>query len=175
MESNKLPDNSKDILFVTFTNVFSTNTYKLNSSLDSRIDSANTIVVLLVDIVRFLFESVPVDGAGLDLVDDLAEQVTVASLVVEVADDDLVASGVQKAKRVHPHAEGSFFARARVVPLHVSNFGSLLFGQLESVLGVEDFGDENGVDLCVSAHDVSARRDVGDAHIGGVLDHFLGA
>mmetsp|Transcript_7936 Transcript_7936/g.13318 ORF Transcript_7936/g.13318 Transcript_7936/m.13318 type:complete len:315 (-) Transcript_7936:704-1648(-) len=171
VELDELPDHGEHVLLLALGDVDAAHADELDLELLAGLNHGVVVDVLAEVVLGLRVDLLPLDNALVDLVQHFVEEDAVLDLLTQVVHVDIL-----DAQRVDPQSEGSLLSGALdVVVDHGS--GLVLLGSqvLETVLGVEDVGDEKSVDLHVSSRDVAGSDHVGHAQGQGVRDHLLGS
>jgi len=110
-------------------------------------------------LVRRLVDAVPVDNAGLDLVEELDEDESVTEILVEVVDERVDSEGV------HPVAVGLLLAVL---------LDDLDLNGLQGGAGVEHVGNEGKVELGVTLGNITGTHELAAVDLLGLVKHLVG-
>jgi hypothetical protein len=175
MDSHKLPNDGEHELLVGVEDVLGADADQVDLHLFACIEGNLAVDALLEHVVSVLFDTVPLNDCGVDLVDNLEQEITGPALLVQVIDEHAF-----NVEGVDPQSEGTLLSGAfhGVIVGETCSFESLFFffGQLlKAVLGVENFGDIDRVGFGVSFNEVFSIHDMGNTQSVGVVDQRLGA
>jgi hypothetical protein len=104
---DELPHNSQNVLLVTGDKIVAADTRQLQSKLLANLDSLSAVDALLVSVVGLLVDYLPVDGARLELIQHLQNDQSIADIVVEVVNIDIL-----NVETVDPETEGALLSAA---------------------------------------------------------------
>ena len=107
MKLDELPHNSQNVLLVTSDKIVATDTRQFQSKLLANLDSLSAVDALLVSVVGLLVDYLPVDGARLELIQHLQNDQSIADIVVEVVNIDIL-----NVETVDPETEGALLSAA---------------------------------------------------------------
>jgi len=164
MSSHHLPDDGEGEGLASIEDILSVNSDQGELHLLSELEGVVAVLDLLHVashlLVRGLVDTVPVDDAGLDLVEELDEDKTVTEILVEVVNEGVDTKGV------HPVAVSLLLAGL---------LDNLDLDRLEGGAGVEHVGDEGKVELGVTLGNVSGADELAALNLVGLLQHSIGA
>lgn len=169
MKSGYLPDHGKGQLLVSLGQISTTNSNELQLEFLGSLDGGVVINILTEIVLWRLVNLLPLNDRVINFIDNLVHQETVFHILIEIVYVD-----VFDTQGVDPQSESSLLSRSlNVIIKHLGSL-VLVFGQiLETMLGVEDIRDEEGIDLNVGLDDIRALNNVWNAKSEGIGDHLV--
>lgn len=166
-----MPDDCQNTLFVPISDVFCTDTDKLDLELIAFFDTQVKVCAGGESILGLHVNLLPVDNSWADLINDLEEDNAIADFFVEIGN-----KAILNTKRVDPESEGTLLlASLNVVIKHGRGLVLFLGQLLKSVLCVKDFSNEDDVDFGVAFDNISETNDIRDTDLSGLNEHLLGS
>ena len=107
MKLDELPHDCENVLLVTSDEIVAADAWKFQSKLLAHLDCFSAVDTLLVGVVGLLVDYLPVDGARLELVEDLKYYQAIAHVIIEIVNIDVL-----DVETVDPEAEGTLLSAA---------------------------------------------------------------
>ena len=174
MDPHQLPNDCEHELLVGLEDVRGADANQVDLHLVACIEGDLAVNAHLKHVVCVFFDTVPLNDCGVDLVNNLEQEITGSALLVQVIDEHAF-----NVEGVDPQSEGTLLSGALhgVIVGETCSFESLFFffGELlKAVLGVENFGYKDRVSFRVRFNEVGGIHDMGYSKSVSVGDQRLG-